>query len=89
LLLSYHPNIIALQEFFKVIKACEEDNMYNEAVILLPFPVNATFVEELRLQDQYLSLTMYLDMVAIEADTFSAKPKPVMDTMAKLPSSTT
>jgi hypothetical protein len=88
-LLSYHPKIIAFQELFKVIKAREEDNVVNEAVIHLPFPFNATFVEELRLQDQYSSLTVYLDMVAIEADTFSAKPKPVMDTMAKLPPSST
>jgi hypothetical protein len=45
LLLPYHPKIIAFQEFYKVVKAHEEDNLYNEAVILLPFP--ATFMEEL------------------------------------------
>jgi hypothetical protein len=78
---KYHPKIIAFQKFFKAIKVHEEDNRYNEAVILLPFPVHATVDDELFLKDQYSSLTLYLDLSAIEADTFSAKPKVKMDTM--------
>jgi hypothetical protein len=39
--------------------------MFNEATIFLPFPVQGTFLEETRLEDQYKSLTLYLQMIAI------------------------
>jgi hypothetical protein len=82
---KYHPKIIAFQKFFKAIKVHEEDNRYNEAVILLPFPVHSIVDDELFLKDQYSSLTLYLDLVGIEADTFSAKPKVRTDIMTVPP----
>jgi hypothetical protein len=72
---DYHPEVIAFQGFFQVIKTFEIGSMYNEATIFLPFPVQLTFLEERRLEDQYKSPTLYLQMIAIEDNTFSAKKK--------------
>lgn len=72
----FHPKIIAFQEFFKALKKTEDECIYNEAVILLPFPVQGAFVEEMRLKDQYTSLSVYVEMLAIEEDIFSSKSKP-------------
>jgi hypothetical protein len=53
----------------------EADTTYNEATISLPFPMQATFLEELRLKDQYKSLTIYLEMIAVEENNWSSKKK--------------
>jgi hypothetical protein len=82
---EYHPQVIAFQEFFQVIKTFELDSMYNEATIFLPFPVQGTFLEETRLEDQYKSLTLYLQMIAIEDNTFSAKKQTKMEKMVVVP----
>jgi hypothetical protein len=82
---EYHPQVIAFQEFFQVIKTFEIDSMYNEATIFLPFPIQGTFLEETRLEDQYKSLTLYLQMIAIEDHTFSAKKKTKMEKMVVVP----
>jgi hypothetical protein len=82
---EYHRQVIAFQGFFQVIKTFEIDSMYNEATIFLPFPVQGTFLEETRLKDQYKSLTLYLQMIAIEDNTFAAKKKSKMEKMVVVP----
>jgi hypothetical protein len=71
----FHPKIIAFKEFFQVLKLFEADTTYNECTISLPFPVQANFIEELRLEDQYKSLTIYIEMLAVEENNWSAKKK--------------
>jgi hypothetical protein len=39
----------------------------------------------MRLEDQYKSLTLYLQMIAIEDNTFSAKKKTKMEKMVEVP----
>jgi hypothetical protein len=82
---EYHPQVIAFQEFFQVIKTFEINSMYNKATIFLQFPVQGTFLEETRLEDQYKSLTLYLQMIAIEDNTFSDKKKKKMEKMVVVP----
>jgi hypothetical protein len=54
----------------------DADTTYNEATISLPFPVQATFLEELRLEDQYNSLNnIYLEMVAVEENNYWSSKK--------------
>jgi hypothetical protein len=62
-------------KFFQVLKLFEADTTYNKATISLPFPVQATFLEELRLEDLYKPLTIYLEMVAVEENNWSDKKK--------------
>jgi hypothetical protein len=58
-------------EFFQVLTLFEADTTYNEATISLPFPMQATFLEELRLEDQYKLLNnIYLEMVAVEEKNY-------------------
>jgi hypothetical protein len=78
----FHPKIIAFQEFFKALKKTEDEFIYNEAVIFLPFPVQGAFVEEIRLKDQYTCLSVYVEMLAIEEDIFSSKSKSKIESMA-------
>jgi hypothetical protein len=54
----------------------DADTTYNEATISLPFPVQATFLEELRLEDQYNPLNnIYLEMVAVEENNYWSSKK--------------
>jgi hypothetical protein len=78
---KFHPKIIAFKEFFQVLKLFEAETTYNEATISLPFPVQASFLEDLRLEDQYKSLTVYLEMIAVEENNWSSKKKPKLVSM--------
>jgi hypothetical protein len=73
-LLPYNLKIIAFQGFFKVIKAHGEVNPIQQGSDPSTIPHSRHFPGgACCLQDQYLSLTMYLDMTTIKADTSSTK----------------
>jgi hypothetical protein len=73
---EFHLKIIGFHEFFKVIKMFEVDQPLPGGHYHPTFPCTERLHGGNVLQGPvFSSLTVYLDMLAIEADTFSAKSK--------------
>jgi hypothetical protein len=67
---SYHPKIISFQRYMKNIKREENDCVYNTCCIKLPFLVQADIVEQHRLGDAFGTRLLYVDLRALQCDTF-------------------
>jgi hypothetical protein len=67
---SYHPKIIAFQEYMKGMKREMGDSIYNTARIKLPFQVQLDIMEKHKLGDKDGVRLLYVDLRAVHVEDF-------------------
>jgi len=83
---QYHPKILGFHQYFASLKAEENDSLYSEAIIPLPFLVQKDIAELTRLATTEEERIIYVDLRAIQAMAYKCSPDADIDfKVVKLP----